>query len=287
MSLMKTLAKVAIGVAVAKGVSNVVQGGKTRGGRSAGNGGLFGGSHSPQRTGTGTGGLEDLMGSVLGGRSSGSTGTGRGTGGGTGGGLGGLLEQLSGGRGTGGGTGGGLDGLLKNLGGGGAASGGLGGLIEGLAGKTTSRPRGQEPGGSFGDVLNSSFERFGEPEVEPTPEQDALAGLLLKAMIQAAKSDGKIDAAEKEKLLGKLGDVSRAEMEFVNAELTAPVDIDGLARQIPKGLEQQVYLMSVMGIDLDSQKEAQYLHDFATALGIGKREVNHIHAQLGVPELYT
>ena len=208
-----------------------------------------------------------------------------------GGGLGGLLEGLSGGgagRQAGTGGGGGIDSLLKNLGGAGAggAAGGLGSLIEGLAGKTTRQPRGAEPGGSFGDVLNSTFERYGEPEVEPTQEQEALAGLLLRGMIQAAKSDGKIDAGEKEKLLSKLGDVSQEEMDFVNRELSAPVDVAGLARDVPKGLEQQMYLMSVMGIDLDSQKEAQYLHQFATALGIGKREVNHIHAQLGVPELY-
>lgn len=260
MSLVKTLAKVAIGVAVAKGISNVVKGGQTPGGRTA-DGGLFGGTHSPSRSGQGTG-LEDLMGSVLGGRS----------GAGTGGGLGGLLEQMTGGAAKGG-----------------AAGGGLGGLIEGLSGKlgTPSR-QSTGSGGSFGDVLNSSFDQFGETAApEPSPDQEALAGLLLTAMIQAAKSDGKIDAAEKSKLLDKLGDVSQEEMAFVQSELSSPVDIAGLVRKTPKGLEHQVYLMSVMGIDLDSQKEAQYLHELAGALGISKSQVNDVHAQLGVPQLYT
>jgi len=46
-------------------------------------------------------------------------------------------------------------------------------------------------------------------------------------------------------------------------------------------------VMSVMGIDLDNQKEAQYLHELATAMGMGQQDVNHIHNQLGVPALYT
>ncbi len=60
---MGTLAKVAIGVAVAKGVSSMM--GKKASG-SAGSGGTFGGTHSPGRTQGG--GLEDMMGEVLGGR---------------------------------------------------------------------------------------------------------------------------------------------------------------------------------------------------------------------------
>ena len=51
-------------------------------------------------------------------------------------------------------------------------------------------------------------------------------------------------------------------------------------------MEAQVYAMSIMGIDLDNRNEAQYLHDLATELGIDKRGVNHIHAQLGVPSIY-
>jgi len=44
MSMLGTLAKVAIGVAVAKGVGSMVSRGRTGGGAG---GGLFGGAHSP------------------------------------------------------------------------------------------------------------------------------------------------------------------------------------------------------------------------------------------------
>ena len=308
MSLMKTLAKVAIGVAMAKGVSSMA--GK---GRSGGGGlldALTGGAGSAKSQG---GGLEDMLGGLLGG---GQQPAGRTSGGA---GLGGLLDGLSdastprGGvqtaRSSGGGLDSILDGLTGNSGGGlgdllggmlkGGGGGDLGGMLGGLLGAGTgaaaaAMPKAKSSGkdksankqSSFGEKFNQSLSHGGEPEVAPTPQQEVAAGLMLRAMIQAAKSDGKIDDSERQKLLGKLGDISPQERDFVNAELAAEIDVPGLARQVPNGMEAQVYAMSIMGIDLDNQTEAQYLHDFATALGIDKASVNHIHQQLGVPTIY-
>lgn len=282
MSLLGTLAKVAIGVAAAKGVGHMVQ--KGRAGGSAGDGGLFGGAHSPGRQApSDRGGLEDMLGSILGGGpQAGSAGAG---GGGGLGGLGGLLEGLTQGGGAAAGrAGGGLDDLLGSLTKGGAG-GALGGLLGSLTGGAASGGGGG--GGGFGELLNQSLQTRGEPPAPPSREQEAAAGLMLRAMIQAAKSDGKLDEGEREKLLGQLGDVSPDEKRFVQDELAAPVDVEGLARQVPAGMGPQVYAMSVMGIDLDNQAEAQYLHDLATRLGIDQQSVNHIHAQLSVPALYS
>ncbi|MDV7271129.1 DUF533 domain-containing protein [Thioclava sp. A2] len=283
---MGTLAKVAVGIAVAKGVSSM-----TKGASGGATGGLFGSAG-----GNAGGGLEDMMGSILGGGSRSSKTA-------SSGGLGGLLEELSGagsknistrssprgqttgglgdllGQLTGSGASGGLGGLIGSLAAGGAA-GGLGGLLSGAL-------AGQSAGGSFGSSLNSAFANRGEPEAAPSAEQDAMAALMLKAMIQAAKADGEIDAAEQAKLMDRLGDVSAEERAFVERELSAQVDVEGLARMIPDGLEAQSYVMSVMAIDLDSQSEAQYLHSFAQALGLDEQSVNHIHSELGVPALYA
>jgi uncharacterized membrane protein YebE (DUF533 family) len=207
------------------------------------------------------------------------------------GGLGGLLEQLAGG--TAGGTAtragtspgaGGLDGLLGSL----ASGGGLGGLV-GAAGGAAAAPgrAAPEPNAGFGDLLNQSLRNYGEPDVPPVPQQEAAAALLLRAMIQAAKSDGKVDDAERAKLLDGLKEATQAEVDFVKAELAAPVDIEGLARKVPKGLEAQVYTMSVMAITLDNKAEAQYLNELATALHLAPAQVNSIHTQLGVPTLYS
>ncbi|WP_428543144.1 tellurite resistance TerB family protein [Profundibacter sp.] len=304
MSLMKTLAKVAIGVAVAKGVGAMASKGRTSQ-ASSGGGGLLdaltgGGGASQAQAG---GGLQDMLGSLLGG--------GQQQAGPSAGGLGGLLEGLSdasqphgGVKSSRGAASGGLNDLLAGMGG---ESGGLGGLLGGLTkggggdlgglmggaaataapkAKSTGKDKSANKQRSFGDKLNQSLLVGDEPDEAPTAEEEFAAGLMLKAMIQAAKSDGKIDDSEREKLLGQLGDISPQERDFVNAELAAPIDVNGLADQVPNGMEAQVYAMSVMGIDLDNRNEAQYLHDFATALGLDKRGVNNIHAQLGVPSIY-
>ncbi|MPZ41162.1 MAG: DUF533 domain-containing protein, partial [Rhizobiales bacterium] len=194
------------------------------------------------------------------------------------GGLGSLLEQLA----TSAGGGSGSSATAS------APSGGLDALIRGLAGASSgAAPRGtisRAPAeGSFAEVLNQSFQKYGEPEISPTPQQDAAAGLMLRAMLQAAKCDGRIDEGEKKKIFEALGDASREDVAFVNRELSSPVDVQALAKQVPKGLEKQIYAASVMGITLDSQKEAEYLAALASALGMGPGEANAIHAKLGIP----
>jgi uncharacterized membrane protein YebE (DUF533 family) len=239
---MGTLAKVAIGVAAAKGIGYMITK-RAAGSAGSADGGLLGGPAATQAsTSGGQPGLQDILSSILGGQA-----------GQAGGGLGGLLEQL------------------------GAATGAA---AAGAASKASG-------GGSFADVLNQSLQNIGEPEAAPTPQQEVTAGLMLRAVLQAVKCDGKLDEGEKKKLLQTLGDASPEEIQFVNRELAAPVDVQGLAKQVPKGQEQQIYTVSVMGIDLDSQAEAQYLANLATALGIGPREVNAIHAKLGIPALFS
>lgn len=293
MSLMKTLAKVAIGVAVAKGAKSMMErgskGASSPVGKTGGLGGLLGGlmeqsggqaggsrphggAHSPgARTG---GGLEDMLGGLLGGSGAARSPAG----GGLPGGLGGLLEQLGGG--SKGGSGG-LGGLLGGL----ASAAGAGGLLAGT--KDTLKQRPERVDRNFGDVLNSQFDATPEPEIEPSQDQEAAAALMLAAMIQAAKSDGTFDADERDRLLSKLGEVDAEEAAFVNAQFEADVDIDGLVRQTPNGMGPQIYAMSLLGIDLDTQDEAKYLDKLAKAYGMKPAEVNDIHAQMGVPSLYA
>ncbi|WP_257883652.1 tellurite resistance TerB family protein [Roseobacter insulae] len=270
---MKTLAKVAIGVAVAKGAQSMMKGSggglgglvRDAAGR-AGSGQSFGGQQSRQ----GGAGLQEMLGGLLGGS------TGAGSAGGSPAGLGGLLESLGGGKA------GGLQDMLSGL----ASSAGAGGLLGALSGRAQQRP--QTGKASFGEVLNSAFDATPQPEIEPSGDQEAAAALMLRAMIQAAKSDGTLDDAEREKLLGHLGDdVDAEEAAFVQNELSAPVDVDALVAQTPAGMEQQVYAVSVLGIDLDAQSEAEYLHRLAKGYGMDAQSVNDIHQQLGVPSLYT
>ncbi len=262
MSLGKMLTKVAIGFVVAKGIQAATRPKTGAGGTPSRDAG--------QRDAPG-GGLGDIMGN-LGAGGAGNTGK---SGGGMGGGLGDLMGQLGGGAG---GAQGGLGDLLGKLGGpGGSGSlGGLGGLLGGLA----SARNGGTPT-SLEDLLSQD-----NPAEEPEPE--ATAGLMIRAMIMAARCDGEIDAGEKETLMATIGqDATPEDMQFVQDAMSEPVDPATLARDVPTGLETQVYSMSVMAIDPDNQAEAQYLHSLAMALEIGQATVNEIHDSFAVPRLYS
>ena len=288
MSWMGTLAKVGMGVMVAKGVGKMVSN-RGAGGGAGGLGGMLGGMMGGG--GQSGGGLGGLLGGAMGGGQGGGLGgmLGGAMGGGQrgGGGIGDVLGGLMGG----GAAAGGLGSILAGRGGAGAQqSGGLGGLLDSLGGGGAPQGGAVPPApqqGGFGGALNSAFENFGEPEQAPTPSQEEAAKVMLRAMLSAAKSDGKIDDSEKQKILGHLGDISQDEMEFVRSELSAPLDVEGLVNDIPQGMEQQAYLMSVMAIDLDSAEEARYLDGLAKSLGIDPQTCNAIHDQLGAPNLYT
>mgnify|MGYP003626873188 FL=1 len=276
MSLMRTLAKVAIGVAVAKGAKAVMQNNKS-GANGGGLGGLLGGlTGGDNRRSTGAdganarsgGGIEDMLGGLLGGTSGTSQG-----------GLGGLLNRF--GKSTGGNSSGGLGGLLGGL----AGAAGAGGLLSGLDRKVEAAP--DRPEADFGAVLNSQFSASATPPVPPSKDQEALAGLMISAMIQAAKSDGTFDDKEREKLLSKLNEADPDEEAFVKAQMDAPVDVDKLVAQTPDGMGPKVYAMALLAIELDTQQEAQFLHKLANGYGMTPGEVNEIHSQVGVPSLYT
>ena len=63
--------------------------------------------------------------------------------------------------------------------------------------------------------------------------------LLLKAMINAAKSDGTIDADEQKKIMEFMGDMSKIEQMFVEQEMSQPLQLDSFLKEIPEGMEIQ------------------------------------------------
>lgn len=277
MSLMNMVAKVAVGYALAKGVSAVTKSGgmgkvmEGLQGRSAGTG-------TPMGTATGgapagSGGLGDMLGRLGGGAAAP---------GGASGGLGGILGQLTGGAAPGG-AGGGLGDMLGQLtgqAGGNLSGGGLGGLGGLLGGLAAARGGNEGAAGSLEALLGREA-----PAEEPPEEQTA--GLMIRAMISAARCDGELDGNEQETLLATIGEgASPEDMNFVREAMAAPVNARGIAQDTPKGMETQVYSMSVMAIEPDHPAEAQYLHELAGSLGISEGTVNEIHDSFGVPRLY-
>lgn len=203
-----------------------------------------------------------------------------------------LLDQFLGGQG--GGTGPSSD-LLKGLAGG-AAAGGLAGIL--LSGgspkkmlKTAVKVGGTAALAGFAYKIYNDWQasKSGVPaaeapasmkDVTPAPEgtkflpsngkaQSDLSLAILRAMIAAAKADGHIDAAEQQKIFGKLGalNLDTEAKAWVMDELRKPLDIDAVvaAASSPE-VAVEIYAASVLAIDPDDAAEQAYLVMLASRL---------------------
>jgi uncharacterized membrane protein YebE (DUF533 family) len=104
--------------------------------------------------------------------------------------------------------------------------------------------------------------------------------ILLKAMVNAAKADGQIDEFEQKKIMEYMGDMSKVEKMFVEYELKKNFNLPEFLKEIPKGMEQQVYYMSLFTIDLDNSEGREYLEVLAEKLNLTFNVVNNIHESL-------
>ena len=111
------------------------------------------------------------------------------------------------------------------------------------------------------------------------------AKLMIRAMIQSAKADGEIDAEERAAILDHLGDATPEEVAFVEAELAAPVDVAGLARDTGAQMRNQVYSAALMAVQVDTEAEQTYLRHLAQALGLSDAERDSLHEAMGRPAL--
>ena len=265
-------------------------------------------------------GFMDILGSIMQQGMSQSTGTrmanALGAGGSSGGGsltdiLGGLAGALGGGQQTGAAPQAGLGGLgnlggvvgevLGSLGNNRAALGGLGALAGALLGGGRSSARGAIGGGGLAMLASlaiAALRKAGQTpqstprallEPQTAEDQQALeqdAEIIVKAMINAAKADGRIDDNEIQKIVGKLQEdgLTEEEKEFFMSEANKPMDIDAVIASAGGQPEMaaQIYSASLLAIEVDTPAEQQYLQQLAEGLGLDPQVTNHIHQFLGV-----
>ena len=164
----------------------------------------------------------------------------------------------------------------------------LGGLaaIGGLAYKAYQNYRdGQQPAKTAAPA--------GEPELLPPPSdsdfhaaqapqgEDEFALTLVRAMIAAAKADGRIDEEERRKIGDKLslsGIGGEAEA-FMRRELEAPLDLDALVASAKTEAQKvELYTASRLAIDPDTRTERGYFDLLAGRLGLPDQLVEHVEA---------
>ncbi|MBL8573343.1 MAG: tellurite resistance TerB family protein [Hyphomicrobiaceae bacterium] len=167
----------------------------------------------------------------------------------------------------------------RSLGGGALKLGALAG-IAGLAYKAYSDwQKGAAPT-TTADDSNLPVPSDGFKPAAPAAEQE-LARALLVAMIAAAKADGHVDDAEREKILGHMAKLplDPGARAFVEAELAAPLDIDAVAAAgTTTEAASQIYAASLLAIDIDNPAETAYLAELAKKLQLDQGLVDHIAA---------
>lgn len=187
---------------------------------------------------------------------------------------------------------GGIGAALGVLLGGGIVKGGIGGALMAILG--TAAYDALNKGKSVQEKMANEREQdlpVGVRPPETVEEAETLekrALLALKAMVAAAKADGHIDQRERERILDKLKDAGADDelREFVAREAAAPLDVDGLVREVPdQQTAAQVYAASLLAIDVDTPAEKAYLRELAAKLGLDDQVVANLHDVLGAPAI--
>jgi len=103
----------------------------------------------------------------------------------------------------------------------------------------------------------------------PAPQMELHAQAMLKAMIAAAKSDGHLDARERELLQGEMARLN-ADAEtraWFEAELAKPVEPAEVAAAVTSPeMAAEVYLASLLVVDETTTMERAYLDELARRL---------------------
>lgn len=223
-----------------------------------------------------------------------------------------LLEQLLRGAGqqkgssSGGALGGLLGGLLNSSGKGATASGGLGGLLGGLGGLLGGAPSGgatqPRSGGmnyaalaSLGMAAFQAYQAWQRQQATAPqqafqtvdqldgPEAEAHSHAVLRALIAAAKADGKVDEQEQQMIAAEIGrhtDDPQLQ-QWLDAEVAKPLSAADFAEYAgDPALASEVYLASVMLVNDQQGAERDYLDELAGQLQIDPQLQLHLEQQV-------
>ncbi|PSV22105.1 DUF533 domain-containing protein [Photobacterium leiognathi subsp. mandapamensis] len=179
-----------------------------------------------------------------------------------------------------------------------------GGLVGALLGNKKTRKLAKKYGGKaaviggtavIGTVAYQAYKKWSQEsshasnvamESQPASQQATMLktnqDLLVQAMIFAAKSDGHIDEQEKATITQWMLDngINHDIENVIVRWLNAPLDPQMLAKQVT-GLEQasEVYLVTLLAIDVDHFLERAYLDALAQSLQLPSGLVKRIEEQ--------
>lgn len=152
--------------------------------------------------------------------------------------------------------------------------------VGGLAYNAWQNYQNNQQGGASNAPAQDAF----IPAASDKQGQEELGKTLVRAMIAAAKADGRIDAEEKEAIFGKLEtmNLSSEEKAWVFDELSSPLDINAVvARADTPAHASEIYAASLVAITAETAAERTYLDALASKLKLDPALVQEIHKAAG------
>jgi uncharacterized membrane protein YebE (DUF533 family) len=141
-----------------------------------------------------------------------------------------------------------------------------------------------------------SITQTSAPQLQPAPEgsafmppkndsvgQQQLGLTLVRAMIAAARSDGTLDAQESQAIFQRIEalGLAQAERDLLIEEMGRPVNIDAIVSQATtQELATEIYIASLLAIDVDTVEEQSYLAMLAARLKLPPALVMELHNQV-------
>jgi len=203
--------------------------------------------------------------------------------------------------------------LLGQLLGSGAAGGFAGGLAGGLTSSMLTSKSGRKMGkkalkmggiAAVGALAYAAYQRYstgkgtapdalpetGKAALSPVPEgtaflppqndsaaQEALGLILVRAMIAASRADGRLDAQESQAIFQR----DPEDQALLVAEMGRPVDMDTIVNSADSPeVAAEIYLASLLAIDVDTAAEKSYLSMLAARLNLPPELVTELNRQV-------
>jgi uncharacterized membrane protein YebE (DUF533 family) len=211
--------------------------------------------------------------------------------------------------------------LLGQLLGSGAAGGFAGGLAGGFASNLLTSKSGRKMGkkalktggiAAVGALAYAAYQRYStgkgtgdsvssqtqttEAELVPAPEgsafmpaknnpagQEALGLTLVRAMIAAARADGRLDAKESRTIYQRIESLGLdpEDQALLVAEMGHPVDMDAIVNSATSPeVAAEIYVASMLAIDVDTADEKSYLAMLAARLKLPPELVVELNRQV-------
>ncbi len=111
------------------------------------------------------------------------------------------------------------------------------------------------------------------------------AELLVRAMLNAAKCDQQISENEQQAIFQQIGNPTPEVLSYLRQEIQKPLDVREFSWSVPLGMEQKVYTISLMAMDLKSSAETKYLDELAHGLRLAPETRAEIHRHYGFGDL--